>query len=221
MVTDSGSLTDDNASTVVDEEVLADMSASTDIDTRGRVGDFGHHTRDDGHAQVVEHVRNAIHVDGVQARVGEDDLLLRAGRRVTVVERLHVGEQRALDFGQGVEKLLADISRLLANGVTRATAAQVIAATDEVVTIIGGVGERQNELLAQHRFNVDKRLTDEVAGARGRRQHLRPEIAGEQHAAQLGDEPLDSRAAGEAAAGLGEEDLVRLVVLLDGRDDAL
>ena len=211
MVADLGGLADDDAGAVIDEEVLADLGTRADVDAGAGVRELSHDARDDRHLLLVEHVCDTVHVDGVETGIREDDLLLGAGRGIAVEQRLHVGQKDALDVGELREERSHDLVGALLDLVGRAAGAG----------IVGGVGERRHNLAAQLALDFDERVADEVRRAGRRRQHLRPEVAREQHAAQCLEDVFDRQTAGELAAGLGEEDLVGFVVLLDGFDDLI
>nr|WP_270297962.1 hypothetical protein [Eggerthella sinensis] len=165
---------------------------------------------------------DAVDVDGVQARVREDDLLLRPRGRIAVVERLDVGEQHPLDAGQLVEEHRAHLGGALADMLGRGAAAQVARRIDHrVVAVVGRVREGEHDLLAQHALDLDERLADEILRAGGRREHLLAEVAREQHPTQVFEHALHGHAAGKPPSGLREEYLVGFVVLLDGFYDAI
>ena len=86
---------------MVDEELLADGRAGVDVDARLRVGVLGHHARQQRHAELVEHVGQAVDGDGVEAGVAEDDLVEALGRGVAPVGRAHVARGEAAHLGQG------------------------------------------------------------------------------------------------------------------------
>ena len=84
MVADDRRLADDDAGPVVDEEVFSDGRAGVDVDAGVVVGVLGHHPGDHGDLHAIEHVGDAVDKDGVEAGVGEDDLLLGGRGRVAV-----------------------------------------------------------------------------------------------------------------------------------------
>ena len=221
VVADHGGLAYHHARSVVDEEVLADLGTRADVDARAAVRELGHDARDDGYVLLVEHVRDTVHVDGVQARIREDDLLLRAGGRISVVERLNVGEQHPLDAGKLVEEHRAHLRGAIADALGSPAAQRAGRVGLLGVAVVGRVGEGEDDLLAQRPLDLDERLADEVLRTRGRREHLVAEIARKQHPPQVLENPLHGRAAGKLPPRFREEYLVGLVVLLDALYDAI
>ena len=59
-VADDGGLADHHAGAMVDEEAAADGGARMDVDAGVGMGDLGHHARQHGHAQPVQHVGQAM-----------------------------------------------------------------------------------------------------------------------------------------------------------------
>ena len=108
MVTDSGSLTDDNASTVVDEEVFADLRAGVDVDTGLRVRVFRHHARDHRDLVLIQLVCDAVDEDGEHAGVREQDLLLAVSRRIALKVCRQVLEQQLLNGRDALDECRAD-----------------------------------------------------------------------------------------------------------------
>ena len=136
--------------------------------------------------------------------------------------RLHVGEQHPLDAGKLVEEHRAHFRGALADMLGRGAAAQVARRVDlRSIAIVRGVRHGEHDLLAQHAFDLYERLADEVLRTGERRQHLVAEIAREQHPTQVLDHAFHGQAAGKPPAGLREEYLVGLVVLLDAFHDAI
>lgn len=72
---DLGGLADDDAGSVVDEEVLADGGAGVDVNAGETVGVLGHDAGNEGHLQQVQLMCQAVDHDGVETGVGEDDLV--------------------------------------------------------------------------------------------------------------------------------------------------
>ena len=99
-VADLGRLADDDAGAVIDEESAADRGAGMDVDAGLAVCVFGHHPRDQRHAQAKEHVGQAIDGDGAQARVAEDDLVETLGGGVAVEGGLDVLGERSAQLGR-------------------------------------------------------------------------------------------------------------------------
>ena len=177
---------------VVDEEVLVDRGARVDVDAGAAVRVLAHDARDHGDFLHVQLVRDAVHEDGVEARVREDDLGLALGRRVAVEGGLHVLEQHLVQLRQAAEEVVAHVP-------------------DARVELFGaqiGVAEQERlaQLAAQRILDANERLADEVLRVRARGR-LVAEIAREHDAAQVVDDVDDRLLAGEVAVRIGEEDL--------------
>ena len=108
MVADLGGLADDDAGGVVDEEGAADAGAGMDVGAGLGVDPLAHDAGDDGHAELVELVGEAVRGDGQQSGIGQQDF--REGQRggIAVVGRLHVGHEQLAHAGQRVEERLQD-----------------------------------------------------------------------------------------------------------------
>src|SRR5208337_5148805 len=73
---DGGGFADHHARPMIDEERLANRSAGIDIDAGVAVRHLGHHTGEERHSHQVEPVRQALHGNGLHARVAEQNLLM-------------------------------------------------------------------------------------------------------------------------------------------------
>ena len=197
VVADIGGLADNDAGGVVDEEVLADLRAGVDVDAGAAVGVLGHDARDERHVLHVQLVRDAVHEDGEEARIAEDDLFLALGGRVAVEGRLHVGQQDALDFRQAAEERGADLID------ARVQLFRCQAAAEQ---------QRLAQLAAQRILDADERFADEVLGvdARGR---FVAEVTREHDAAQVLHDVHDGKLVREMLVRVGEEDLLALAVV--------
>ena len=96
----SARLADHHAGAVVDEEARADRRAGVDVDAGLGVGQFGHHPRNERHAQAVQLVGDAIDRDRLQAGIAEDDFVVALGRRVAAKGGLHVLFEHLADLRQ-------------------------------------------------------------------------------------------------------------------------
>src|SRR5450759_5127538 len=75
-------LADHHAGTVVDEEAASDGGAGMNLDPGKEAADLRDHARHQRHAPAVQAVRQAVHQDGVEARVAEKNLQPTLGGRV-------------------------------------------------------------------------------------------------------------------------------------------
>ena len=108
-------LADNDACSVVDEEVFADGRARVDVDTGLRVGILRHDTRDERHLSQIEFMSDSIDEDCVESRIGGDDCLLAQGRRVAVVAGLNVGHEHSLDPWELRREFVADALRFFSD----------------------------------------------------------------------------------------------------------
>ena len=74
-VAEHGGLADDDAGAMVDGERLADCAAGVDVDARLPVGELAQQARHQRHLAALQLMRQPVHGDGAEARVGEDDLV--------------------------------------------------------------------------------------------------------------------------------------------------
>ncbi len=99
-LSDDGGFADDDAGAVVDEEIIADGGAGVDVDAGEVVGVFGHDARDQRHLGFVEFVGDAVHADGEEAGIGEDDFIGVGGGGVAVKGGLDVGGEGGAQIGE-------------------------------------------------------------------------------------------------------------------------
>ena len=92
VVADDRRLTDDDACTVVDEEVFADLRTGVDVDTGLGVRVLGHHARDHRDLVLIQLVRDAVDEDGKHAGIREQHFLLAVSRRIALKVRRQVLE---------------------------------------------------------------------------------------------------------------------------------
>ena len=109
----NGGLADDDAGAVVDEEMIANGSAGMNIDTGDIVGMLRHNSGDHGHMQLIQHMGQPVHGNGVQARVAIDDLIGIGGRRVTFEGSIHISLHQRPDLGKPLHKGDAYIFRMI------------------------------------------------------------------------------------------------------------
>ena len=115
VVADDGGFADYHTCCMVDEEVLANGCAGVDIDAGTAMGVLGHDAGDERHVLRVQFVCDAVHEDGEEPRIREDDLFLALSCWVAIEGSLDIGKQHALDFGQLLEEVLADFIYTLLN----------------------------------------------------------------------------------------------------------
>src|SRR5436190_15942448 len=82
ILADIAGLADDDAGAVVDEEAGADAGAGMDVDARLGMRVFGHHARNQRHAEQEQLMGDAIDGDRLQARIAEDDFMMTLRRRI-------------------------------------------------------------------------------------------------------------------------------------------
>jgi len=73
---------------------------------------FGHDARDQRNALHVQFVRQPLHRDGLDERIGDDDLLLARRCRVAVERRLDIRLQNFTDLRQALQKFQRQFVRL-------------------------------------------------------------------------------------------------------------
>jgi len=105
MVADDASLTDDDAGAVVDSKILTDGGARMYVNAGLGVGLFGDNARDDGHAELMELMCDAVVDHGVDDGIAEDYLTVVWGSRIVVEHGLYVGVEQSLDLRKGVDEL--------------------------------------------------------------------------------------------------------------------
>ena len=91
MAADDGGLTDNDAGSVVDKEVFADGGSRMDINTGFAVCLFRQHTRNQWNAQPEQFMGKPVNGDGIQSRIGKNNLILASCGRVSIVSGLQVG----------------------------------------------------------------------------------------------------------------------------------
>ena len=72
---DDRRLADDDAGAVIDEEAAADLGAGMDVDAGRRVRELGDDAGQDGRAELVERMREAVIDDGLHSGKAEQHLL--------------------------------------------------------------------------------------------------------------------------------------------------
>ena len=118
VVADHGRFTNDDAGAVVDEEILADRGTRMDIDARDAVGVFGHDARDQRNAELKQLMRDTAGKDGIQSRIGTDDLVLVVRRGIAVIGRLDIGFDILPDPRDRFEKRKGDPLCRLSDRIT-------------------------------------------------------------------------------------------------------
>ena len=107
-VADLGCRADDDARSVIDaEESFAD-GRPVDVDAGLAVCVFRHHPWDERHAEVMQHVCQAIDGHGAQAGVAEDDLVEAFRRRIAVERGLDILRERPAQTGDLFQKTNRD-----------------------------------------------------------------------------------------------------------------
>src|ERR1700741_4495329 len=82
--TDLRRLTDDYASTVIDEKISANFRAWVNIDSGAAMCPFGHDPWNQRHF-VIKEMRHSINRDGFQCGISENDLFVTPRSRITFV----------------------------------------------------------------------------------------------------------------------------------------
>ena len=113
MVADDAGLTDDDACTVVDGEIFANLGSRMNVDAGLGVCQLGDDSWNDGHSQLMELMGNTIVCHGVHDGIAEDDFAIVGCSRVAVEHGLYVGIEQTLDFGQRVDEFEGEPSSLL------------------------------------------------------------------------------------------------------------
>ena len=108
---DDGGLADHDAGPVVDEEAGADLRGRVDVDPGQGVGDVGAQPRQEGHAEAVQAVRDAVVEHRDRAGIAQHDFGHRTGGRIAGQRRLHVGHDQGAHLGQAGGELARDAAR--------------------------------------------------------------------------------------------------------------
>ena len=116
VIANSGGLTDDDAGTMVNEEILAHSGAGVDVDTGNGVGMLGHDSGQHGNPHGVQNVGQTVDSDGIQTGIAVDDLIHAESRGVALEEGFHVGLGNGTDRGDLPEELQAQFLGLFLGG---------------------------------------------------------------------------------------------------------
>ena len=100
VLADDGSLADDHAGAVVNEEVRPNGGAGVNVDTGEGMGIFRHHPGQHGDLHEIQLMGDAENADGFKGWVGQHDFLPAGGGGIALVGSLHVGVQRVPDGGE-------------------------------------------------------------------------------------------------------------------------
>ena len=93
-----------HARAVVDGEMFADLGAGMDVDARLAVCHLGDEPGQEGHAQHMQLMGDAVVAQGAYGGIATDDLTKRARGGVAVVGRFDVGGQQAAQARQRADK---------------------------------------------------------------------------------------------------------------------
>ena len=107
-VADDAGLPDDDAGSMVDEEVGADRGTGMDVDPCAAVGPFGHHAWKKGDILLVEQVRDALDGDRLETGVRQNDLLETARCGIAREGGFDIGLEQGTHGGNSGEKPLGD-----------------------------------------------------------------------------------------------------------------
>ena len=110
VISDPGSLADDNTCSMIDEETLADGGAGVNVRTGNAVSMFAHHPWHQRHAEFKQFVGDPIDHHRKEARVAVDNLVGALGGGVSVECRLGVERQGLADGRNTRQELLCDVS---------------------------------------------------------------------------------------------------------------
>ena len=203
MIADLGGLADDNARRMVDEEVLANFSTGVDVDAGAAVRILGHDARHQRHIKLVELVGNAINPDCEEARVRVDDLFLRLSSRVTVEGCLDILVEQLLNRGNLAQHRRAHLTCAL---------------VDFLECHLVAIAEQQSlaHLLDKVVLDAQDGVADKVLRI-GRRLGTVAEIPREHDVADVLEDFDDDIASGHMPVGVGEENLVRRMVVVGNR----
>lgn len=109
MVADDRRLPHHNAGPVVDEEILADDGAGVDVDTGDAVGVFRHDPGQQGNAEGIQNMGQAVNGNGKQPGIAEDDLVGAECGGISVVKGFHICLGDGPDAGDGPKELQAQL----------------------------------------------------------------------------------------------------------------
>ena len=101
-----GGFTNHDARPVVDEEAAANLRAGVDVDTGGRVGNFGTDARQQRQTRTVQVVRQTVMNHRQNPRIAQQHFVHTARCRIAVIGRQHVGVEHAAQARQGQGKIL-------------------------------------------------------------------------------------------------------------------
>ena len=200
MIADHGGLADDHTGAVVDEEVFTDLCTGIDVDAGAAVGVFGHDAGDVGHVLQIQLVGHPVDVDGVEARVAEDDFLPAFGGGVALKAGLHILQKGLLQSGQLFKKrgahlvgpgLGVQLAAVLAALIQKSSGQQRAQVVVQTVQPVAGV--------------VVAKIAQAAAGA---------VIAGEDDLLQIPQDVDHRLAVGQLHALLEGEQLVTLVIFV-------
>ena len=125
------------------------------------VGPFGHHPRNERHAQLVQRVGQAVDGDGLQAGIAEDHLVQRLAGRVAVVGGLDVegqdrGAARAISSRKRIalawpraskswstRAAIVRVARVVPQRPGDLRGQLVVQAVDQVADVVGDVAQVQ------------------------------------------------------------------------------
>ena len=148
ILADGGRLADNDAGSVIDEEIFADGCARVDINTGRAVSILCHDTRDQRHLKLEQLVRETIDRDRLQTRIRKNNLLLGVSSRIAVKGCLQIGFQKSADLWKCVEES------------NRQTLCLHMEFAVVGVFVIRRIFERQLDLLIQ----TKQRILDQYAG---------------------------------------------------------
>lgn len=100
MLADDAGFADDKAGAVVDAEVVSDLRAGMDVDSGGRMSQFGDDAGQERDARLEQCVREAVMGHGDQCRVAEYHFFEAAGGRVSVEDGFDIGAELAAKLWQ-------------------------------------------------------------------------------------------------------------------------
>ncbi len=113
-ITDDARLADHHTGAVVDKEMFADGGTGVDVDSGLAVSPFGHDPWDQGQVGSVEEVGGTENGYRFNGRVAENNFLVTASRRVTLIGGAHVGGENASNFRELTEKGATEVRDVLA-----------------------------------------------------------------------------------------------------------